>query len=67
MFNQTGVHPRRVVQVLTKVLFLLNHGESIGTTEATEVFFAITKLFQSKDVSLELRFKNESLVVIQNP
>eukprot|EP00126_Sphaerothecum_destruens_P011047 Sdes_comp20849_c0_seq1m17575 len=49
IFNQTGVHPRKVVQVLTKVLFLLNHGENLGTTEATEVFFAITKLFQSKD------------------
>lgn len=27
-------------------------GEQLGTTEATEVFFAMTKLFQSKDVVL---------------
>lgn len=31
--------------------FLLQ-GEQLGTTEATEVFFAMTKLFQSKDVVL---------------
>lgn len=27
-------------------------GEVLGTTEATETFFAMTKLFQSKDVVL---------------
>lgn len=27
-------------------------GEQLGSTEATEVFFAMTKLFQSKDVVL---------------
>ena len=32
-----------------KILFV--QGEHIGTTEATEAFFAMTKLFQSKDVS----------------
>ena len=26
-------------------------GQHLGTTEATEAFFAMTKLFQSKDVS----------------
>ena len=30
---------------------LILQGESIGTTEATEAFFAMTKLFQAKDVS----------------
>ena len=28
---------------------MLNNGEVLGTIEATECFFAITKLFQSKD------------------
>jgi coatomer protein complex subunit gamma len=32
-------------------LFILK-GEILGTTEATEAFFAMTKLFQSKDVVL---------------
>ncbi|QQP48955.1 Coatomer subunit gamma, partial [Caligus rogercresseyi] len=31
------------------ILYLLNQGETLGKTEATECFFAITKLFQSKD------------------
>ncbi len=49
MFNETPVHPRKCTHVLAKILFLINSGETIGTTEATECFFAITKLFQSKD------------------
>ena len=27
-------------------------GEQLGTTEATETFFAMTKLFQSKDLTV---------------
>ncbi len=49
MFNETPVHPRKCTHILAKILFLINSGETIGTTEATECFFAITKLFQSKD------------------
>jgi coatomer protein complex subunit gamma len=49
MFNETPVHPRKCAHVLAKILFLINSGEAIGTNEATECFFAITKLFQSKD------------------
>jgi len=51
-FNETPINPRRCGHILTKVLYLLNQGEHIGTTEATEAFFAMTKLFQSKDVML---------------
>ncbi|KAK3920493.1 Coatomer subunit gamma-2 [Frankliniella fusca] len=51
-FNDTSVNPRKCTHILTKVLYLLNQGEQLGTTEATEVFFAMTKLFQSKDVVL---------------
>lgn len=37
---------------MTKILYLLNQGEHLGATEATEAFFAMTKLFQSQDVIL---------------
>ena len=40
------MNPRKCIGVLTKILYLLNQGEVLGTTEATECFFAITKLFQ---------------------
>jgi hypothetical protein len=34
---------------------MINQGDqAIGATEATEAFFAMTKLFQSKDVSIYL-------------
>jgi coatomer protein complex subunit gamma len=48
-FNETPVNPRKCGHILAKILFLINRGEVLGTREATECFFAITKLFQSKD------------------
>jgi len=52
LFNETPVNPRKCTAVLTKILYLLNQGEVLGSTEATECFFAITKLFQAKDTVL---------------
>lgn len=51
-FNNTPVNPRKCAHILTKILYLLNQGEQLGTMEATEAFFAMTKLFQSRDVIL---------------
>ena len=48
VFNETPVNPRKCTQILSKILYLINQGETLGTTEATETFFAITKLFQVK-------------------
>jgi len=52
LFNETPVNPRKCTTVLAKILYLLSQGETLGTTEATETFFAITKLFQAKDTVL---------------
>lgn len=51
-FNSTPVNPRKCIHILTKIIYLLNQGEKLTTQEATDVFFATTKLFQSKDVDL---------------
>lgn len=51
-FNQTPVNPRKCCLILTKILYMLNQGEKLTVQEATEAFFATTKLFQSKDVML---------------
>ncbi|XP_063545468.1 coatomer subunit gamma-like [Cydia strobilella] len=51
-FNESSVHPRKCTHILSKILFLLNQGEKLTTQEATDAFFATTKLFQSKDVML---------------
>lgn len=52
-FNETPINPRKCGLILTKVLYIINQGDqSIGSTEATEAFFAMTKLFQSKDPTL---------------
>ncbi|XP_014371707.2 coatomer subunit gamma [Papilio machaon] len=51
-FNETPVNPRKCIYILSKILYLLNQGEKFTTKEATDVFFATTKLFQSKNVML---------------
>ncbi|KAJ1964672.1 coatomer subunit gamma [Dipsacomyces acuminosporus] len=52
VFNETPIRPRQSRILLAKIIFLLYRGESMSTTEATELFFSITKLFQSKDMAL---------------
>uniref|UniRef100_H3B7N0 Coatomer subunit gamma n=1 Tax=Latimeria chalumnae TaxID=7897 RepID=H3B7N0_LATCH len=52
IFNETPINPRRCLHILTKILYILNQGEHFGTTEATEAFFAMTRLFQSNDQTL---------------
>lgn len=52
VFNETPINPRKCAHILTKILYLINQGEHLGTTEATEAFFAMTKLFQSSDPTL---------------
>ncbi|KAM4650953.1 coatomer subunit gamma-1 [Discoglossus pictus] len=52
LFNETPINPRKCAHILTKILYLINQGEHMGATEATEAFFAMTKLFQSNDPTL---------------
>lgn len=52
IFHDPQVDARRCQQVITKLLYLLHQGESFTKKEASEVFFALTKLFQSKDTHL---------------
>ncbi|XP_053200551.1 coatomer subunit gamma-2-like [Panonychus citri] len=51
-FNETPVNARKCTLILTKILYLMNQGETFTTQEATDLFFNITKLFQSKDTTL---------------
>uniref|UniRef100_UPI00398E660E coatomer subunit gamma-1 n=1 Tax=Pristiophorus japonicus TaxID=55135 RepID=UPI00398E660E len=52
LFNETPINPRKCAHILTKILYLINQGEHLGSMEATEAFFAMTKLFQSNDPTL---------------
>ena len=45
-------NPRKCCLLITKLLFLLVKGDSFTSAEITEVFFGVTKLFQSFDVNL---------------
>lgn len=48
-FNETPINPRKCAQILCKLLYLFQHGEVISRTEATDTFFAMTKLWNCKD------------------
>ncbi|XP_022148569.1 coatomer subunit gamma-like [Momordica charantia] len=52
VFNDPQLDTRKCSQVITKLLYLLNQGETFTKVEATEVFFGVTKLFQSRDIEL---------------
>ncbi|KAF3341541.1 Coatomer subunit gamma-2 [Carex littledalei] len=52
VFNDSQIDARRCSQVITKLLYLLNQGDTFTQVEGTEVFFSVTKLFQSKDPGL---------------
>lgn len=55
-FSNSPLNVRQCRQLITKLLYLLNNDASSGAaltrTEATDLFFATTKLFQSKDILL---------------
>jgi len=55
VFNDSNVvtqHPKRCCQLITKLLHILNTGETFSSSETMEVFFGVTKLFQSQDSNL---------------
>eukprot|EP01004_Peranema_trichophorum_P005306 NODE_416_length_2792_cov_57.571750_g357_i0.p1 GENE.NODE_416_length_2792_cov_57.571750_g357_i0~~NODE_416_length_2792_cov_57.571750_g357_i0.p1 ORF type:complete len:859 (+),score=167.60 NODE_416_length_2792_cov_57.571750_g357_i0:66-2642(+) len=51
-FNSSTLDTRKCKHTLIKILYLLSMGETVGGTEATELFFNTTKLLQSQDTSL---------------
>mmetsp|Transcript_9303 Transcript_9303/g.16001 ORF Transcript_9303/g.16001 Transcript_9303/m.16001 type:complete len:900 (+) Transcript_9303:128-2827(+) len=52
MFSDSNLNAKKCVGLLTKILYMLGQGERFTRNEGTEVFFGVTKLFQSKDISL---------------
>ena len=51
-FNETPINAKKCCFILTKILYMINQGEHLAPTEATAAFFAMTKLFQCKDIML---------------
>lgn len=50
--NFVKLHPKRCCLQITKLLFFLVQGETLGVNDSTQVFFGVTKLFQSGDGNL---------------
>ncbi|KAJ3128254.1 coatomer subunit gamma [Nowakowskiella sp. JEL0407] len=51
-FNETPLNPRKCRTIITKMVYLMYQSETFQRKEATEAFFAITKLFQNQDPAL---------------
>ena len=51
-FNDPQLDVRKCQQVITKLLYLNIQGELFTKNEITEIFFSVTKLFQSKSSNL---------------
>ncbi|KAL3994066.1 Adaptin N terminal region family protein [Acanthocheilonema viteae] len=51
-FNETPTNAQRCSLILSKLLYLRQQDEIIGPTDATEAFFAVAKLWQSKNSNL---------------
>ncbi|KAF6003761.1 Coatomer subunit gamma-2 [Cyanidiococcus yangmingshanensis] len=75
VFNETRLRPAHCLQVLTRLMFLVNQGERLTPSEATEIFFASTKLFSSDDAALrrmtylaikELAHTAEEVIIVVN-
>ena len=49
LFNATSLDINKCCLTLTRILHLLQHGEEFTKEETTDVFFSVTKLFQSQD------------------
>lgn len=54
-FMATSERAKRLVEVLTKCITILLQGNKLEPTEATDLFFHITRLFQYKDKDNTLR------------
>lgn len=54
IYDQPGtyIYDDKFFCVRSKILIKNMKGEQLGTAEATETFFAMTKLFQSRDIIL---------------
>ncbi|KAL1924334.1 uncharacterized protein VTP21DRAFT_7369 [Calcarisporiella thermophila] len=75
VFNESPINPRKCRLLLTKVLYLMYLGETFTTTESTELFFGVTKLFQSMDAPLrqmvcvmikELSAISDDVIMVRN-
>jgi len=75
IFNDLQLSASKCSKVLTRVLFLLNSGERFTSDEAADIFFGVTKLFQSQDPHLrrmvylvikELAVESENSLIVIN-
>jgi coatomer subunit gamma len=75
IFNDRQLNTRRCESVLVRLLYLIGQGGQLTSEEATNVFFAVTKLFQANEPSLrrvvylaikELAHTADEVIIVTN-
>ena len=70
MFHDAKVvteNPRKCCMLITKLLHLVTQGDELSSNEVTEVFFGVTKLFQSNDMNLRRCVVSPSSPLVHSP
>lgn len=53
IFSKVPINSKKCINILTKILCIINHGrETLSESEATDIFFGATRLFESNDEKL---------------
>ena len=48
IFNEKKLNVKKCIDVLSKIIYLLNQGEEFAQNEKSEMFFNVTKLFMGQ-------------------
>ena len=74
-FNDKKIQELLCKELLTKIIYLLNHGESFSEKETTDLFFGVTKLYQSNEIELrrliyvfikEMKVRRDEIFIVQS-
>eukprot|EP00735_Rhodelphis_limneticus_P002751 TRINITY_DN1374_c0_g1::TRINITY_DN1374_c0_g1_i1::g.20050::m.20050 TRINITY_DN1374_c0_g1::TRINITY_DN1374_c0_g1_i1::g.20050 ORF type:complete len:900 (-),score=322.79,sp/Q0WW26/COPG_ARATH/44.52/0.0,Adaptin_N/PF01602.15/3.3e-92,COP-gamma_platf/PF08752.5/2.6e-47,HEAT_2/PF13646.1/5.8,HEAT_2/PF13646.1/0.34,HEAT_2/PF13646.1/0.0012,Cnd1/PF12717.2/82,Cnd1/PF12717.2/11,Cnd1/PF12717.2/2.2e+03,Cnd1/PF12717.2/0.00057,HEAT/PF02985.17/1.5e+04,HEAT/PF02985.17/3.6e+03,HEAT/PF02985.17/53,HEAT/PF02985.17/0.083,HEAT_ len=75
IFHDNNLNSTKCCQLLMKILYLICQGETFSSSEATDVFFGVTKLFQSNNQNLrrlvylfikEMTNSSEEVIIVTN-
>jgi len=53
MFNDKNFDPNKCKFLLAKLIFVINRGSKLNQKQSEDLFFAITRLFQTQNLGLK--------------
>lgn len=56
-FNKPQINTFECRRIITKLLYMIHNKEKLTVSEATQLFFSVTKLFRSNNVNFGYRWR----------